>query len=224
MDGTPVASVETVSADKPLTVNRSPVDAHREQYLVLADHVEDVGVAVVQELAALAAWLRVDQLRDLVGSEGMLAYFFLAAQVLRDDVTIVHIRQQVDRVDTFDATTRDGFVVSRQNPRSKLRQDVQVIASHEVLHGIERIASSLHNRLEFVSAGDERFTHVRLKPDEPLEVVLTDLPLPHFLQQVDLQTSQFGRVSFDDLVHRFLQCYVFDSNGLIATAIHNQLD
>jgi hypothetical protein len=53
---------------------------------------------------------------------------------------------------------------------------------------------------------------------------LTDLPLSHFLQQVDLQTSQFGRVSFDDLVHRFLQCYVFDSNGLIATAIHNQLD
>ncbi len=136
--GTPEADVESVRADVPLTVSREPADEHREQYSVLADHVEDVGITIIQKNPGLATPLYDDQLSELIGSEGALPRFLpLLAQVFRDNFAVIHVARQIDVVDAFDAALGNRLLVRWQGALCEFRPDIQAVTGDEILRRIK---------------------------------------------------------------------------------------
>lgn len=112
-------------------------------------------------------------------------------EILVGDVVVV----VVELVTVLLAEHRQPFVV---HVVVEHRDDAEVCEQVELFLGFSR-RRGLRSRL---FTCHERIAFIFAETIKPLEVVHCDVTLSHLLQQVDLQTSQFGRICVDG-IHRY---------------------
>jgi len=96
---------------------------------------------------------------------------------------------------------RHGLVVRRHRDDAEVRKQPELLEGLCWRFGLRRDADDPATRQH--EARRVRIAGLLADVIEPLNVVQCDLPFANFLELVDLQTSQFGRVCADDCAHRF---------------------